>query len=87
VKREWIAARNQQLADEPYCLICGSTYGIVVHHIETHGLGVKNNAASNLATLCFNHHTGCEGVHPLGRDTFNRMFGNPFDTEGDSDEG
>ena len=38
---EWIAARDQQLADEPYCLICGSSYGIVVHHIEYRGMGFR----------------------------------------------
>ena len=75
--KEWIAARDQQLADEPYCLICGSTYGIVVHHIENRGMGYRDH--SKLATLCFNHHVGAEGVHTLGKQTFNRTFGNPFE--------
>jgi len=83
--KEWIRARDAQLADEPYCLICGSTYGLVVHHIETCGMGIKDNSPENLVSLCFHHHTGAEGVHTLGKQTFNRMFNSPFEREEDNE--
>ena len=82
--KAWIAARDKQLADEPYCRVCGSTYGLVAHHYDNRGMGYRDH--SRLVSLCYTHHTGAEGVHTLGKQTFNRMFGSPFETEGESDE-
>lgn len=74
---EWIAARDAALAAQPYCSVCGSTHGIVPHHYGRRQ-GIARKDHSKLAVLCFTHHTGSEGVHPLGRKTFRARFGDVF---------
>jgi len=41
-------------------------------------MGFRDNSPENLAVLCFNHHTGADGVHTLGRKTFRAQFGDVF---------
>jgi hypothetical protein len=60
------------------CCICGKPGPSHPHHVLTKGSGRKDrlpDGSSNLAPLCFNHHTGDEGVHTLGPETFARRFG------------
>ena len=46
------------------CQACGSTFGVVAHHIKTKGSqGKAINHPSNLMPLCFEHH---REVHDKG---------------------
>ena len=76
-KAEWRRLRQKTLADHPYCQVCGGTHGLVVHHYGRRQ-GIARKDHSRLAVLCFTHHTGEEGVHPLGRKTFRARFGDIF---------
>jgi len=49
------------------CILCGSRYGLSAHHVYWHTFerikdGTQNDRDKGV-TLCFNHHTGNEGVH------------------------
>lgn len=51
------------LQDKKECYFCHTTQGLHLHHIY----GGKNRKASDkngfTVYLCFNHHTGNEGIH------------------------
>lgn len=46
----------------------------VAHHIRGGGMGHRDHSLSNGLGLCFNHHTGDEGVHTFGRETWALKF-------------
>ena len=71
----WRKARAAQIEREPYCAVCGKP-GVVHHYGRDHGMGRRDH--KRLATLCNDHHTGDNGVHPLGRETFRERFGDVF---------
>lgn len=52
------------------CLVCGNQSQ--AHHVKTRGAGGRDEF--NTVPLCVNHHTGPQGVHFLGRMTFERTF-------------
>jgi len=62
---EWVAARDAQLAREPYCAMCGRE-ATVVHHLRTHGMSKRNHAADNLQSACFWCHL--EAHNPRDKD-------------------
>ena len=51
-RQEWIAARDAQIAREPYCESCGRE-ATVVHHMRNQGMGYRDHDAENLISLCF----------------------------------
>lgn len=53
------------------CCICRDPR-TVPHHAKTKGSGGGDDET---VPLCHKHHTGDEGVHGLGRETFEKRFG------------
>lgn len=61
------------------CCICGqdSTH----HHLTGHGYGGRGTKASDYLTmpLCNNHHTGEQGIHRMGVDSWETIYGSQFE--------
>lgn len=63
------------------CVVCGAM-PVQVHHasagsmigIESGGMGRKNGSDKALP-LCLNHHTGAQGVHTIGVQTWEALYG------------
>lgn len=61
------------LREKP-CVICESTYGSCGHHIE-------NRLHDDIQIpLCWNHHTGAEGIHTIGKKTWYSKYLNKEDS-------
>jgi len=71
-RSDWIAARDAQLAREPYCAACGATDRLVVHHRSNRGVSFRDHSPENLMTLCDEHH---RELHQHGKVTFARKYG------------
>lgn len=58
---KWSKVRDDHLASQPACQMCGSTKLVQVHHIEPfHNCPEKELDSSNLITLCEGgHHCNC----------------------------
>lgn len=55
------------------CMICGAEPQI--HHVlKQKGMGRKNGNDMTYS-LCFKHHTGNEGIHTIGRKTWEAKYG------------
>jgi len=64
----------QYIASLP-CCVCGAMDGTVIyHHVEAGGVGTKCSDYMTIP-LCADHHTGDNGIHPLGRKTWAAKFG------------
>ena len=50
------------------------------HHLLGHGMGSMSSKASDLFTmpLCLYHHTGSEGIHSIGTDTWEYHYRNQW---------
>tara|TARA_R110002020_G_scaffold54680_2_gene152231 strand:+ start:874 stop:1152 length:279 start_codon:yes stop_codon:yes gene_type:complete len=59
------------------CVVCFKLYGIktpaCIHHLTGAGLALKNR--EKFIPLCHTHHQGKEGIHHLGRFTWEDKFG------------
>ena len=70
--------RYKSALAEMACLICERIYGqhsggdVQLHHLRTGGWG--KSGYKTLIPLCFNHHTGPEGIHSLGTRAWERRF-------------
>jgi predicted restriction endonuclease len=53
-----------------FCCICGSTIGIVGHHVKSKGSG-GDDEEGNILALCFKHH---REVHDKGAKTFKKKY-------------
>lgn len=53
------------------CMVCGSP--AMVHHALTGGGGRRNH--SKVLPLCHHHHQGAEGIHTIGRKTWQAKYG------------
>ena len=55
--RDWLETAEEHLARNPYCVVCGTTRGVVVHHLLDF---VEHREAecdfANLRTVCEPHH-------------------------------
>lgn len=60
--RDWRKVRAEHLLSQPYCMVCGSTKGLQVHHIKPFHLypelELEPNNLLTLGTKCSsgNHH-------------------------------
>lgn len=71
----WRKNRATILERFPRCEVPGCTRrSSVVHHLRNGGKGYRDHSLGNLVALCAKHHTGEEGVHVLGRETWARRF-------------
>ena len=52
--------------------MCRANIAVVAHHVKTRGSG---GGDGTIVPLCFEHHVGESGVHPLGVKTFRRKHG------------
>ncbi len=62
------------------CCICGGQAAI--HHCIGHEFGscMGRKAPDEMTIpLCHNHHQGKEGIHQIGRDTWQRIYGKQSD--------
>lgn len=58
------------------CAVCG--YPLAeIHHCFTGGGGRKNH--DHTIGLCYNHHRGKEGIHTIGRKTWQAKYGSEQD--------
>lgn len=53
------------------CVICGSTIGVVGHHLKTRGAG-GDDVAENLIAVCGKHH---DEIHRIGTYTWKVKYG------------
>lgn len=54
---EWTYVRKQHLTKQPYCMACGSSKKLQVHHIEPFHVNPDRELdPTNLITLCSNCH-------------------------------
>ena len=51
--------------EHPQCEVCQEPAMPTPHHLRPVSLG-GDDVERNLISLCVNHHTGREGIHPLG---------------------
>lgn len=66
--------KNKKLLNsfhERQCCICGSTVGVVGHHVRTKGAH-GDDIEENLLALCGAHHLE---VHSQGTKTFRKKYG------------
>ncbi len=63
------------------CAACGQRYGVVPHHLIGVGNGKMGGKADDDETipLCFDHHTGDQGIHTLGVKTWEKAYGSQRD--------
>ena len=61
------------------CIVCELFYNVYeprvqVHHVRAnHGWGRSSHKA--IIPLCYEHHQGITGVHSMGREQFNDLYG------------
>ena len=59
------------------CVVCHKLYGIktppCIHHFTGAGMGLKNR--EQFIPLCHTHHQGKEGIHHIGKFTWEEKFG------------
>lgn len=59
------------------CIICGSP--AEVHHVRNNtGMGVRPSHFDTIP-LCPNHHRGAEGIHTIGKKTWQKKYGYEVD--------
>jgi|TARA_R110000803_G_scaffold87355_4_gene154011 hypothetical protein len=68
-------------ASEFGCVVCRKVHGVedlppaCIHHIRDHtGMGRRSSHADVLP-LCHHHHQGKEGVHHIGKNTWEDKYG------------
>ena len=54
------------------CVVCQQP--AQVHHLTGAGMGLRA-AHSEIIPLCMNHHTGNEGIHTIGKRTWQERYG------------
>jgi hypothetical protein len=59
--------------DHPSCEVCGQPAMAWPHHLKNVSLG-GDDVEENLLSLCWNHHVGNEGFHPLGGKRWYELF-------------
>ena len=59
------------------CVVCKKLYGVntppCIHHLTGAGLALKNR--DRFIPLCHTHHQGKEGIHHIGKFTWEDRFG------------
>lgn len=61
------------------CLNMGYYSPAVIHHIRT-GLGMGQRDHDRIIGLCFDHHTGCDGIH-CGQKEWESRHGSELELE------
>lgn len=54
------------------CVICKQP--AQVHHMGSGGMGMRSSH-SDIIPLCMNHHTGPQGIHTIGKRTWQDKYG------------
>ena len=76
-----MASKNEKIAlnkiAELGCILCSEVLGIEgsaaeLHHVRRYG---AKRATSDLLPLCPEHHRGNNGIHGLGRKSFEAKYG------------
>lgn len=62
----------QRVADLP-CVVCFYEY-TEVHHLTGAGMGLRSSHFDTIP-LCCNHHRGKEGIHTIGKKTWEKKYG------------
>lgn len=63
-------------SDIEHCYLCGAPAMKTPHHIFNAANKKKSEKYGLMMPLCFNHHTGAEGVHTIpGKMTETKAFG------------
>lgn len=71
--------RHMSRVAEMGCIVCELFYNVYeprvqVHHVRAnHGWGRSSHKA--IIPLCYEHHQGITGVHSMGREQFNDLYG------------
>lgn len=66
-----------EIAEEG-CCVCNRHYGVwspaCLHHVRRLATSKKRDKAP-VIPLCYHHHQGKEGIHTIGRKTWEEKFG------------
>lgn len=72
-ERKWM-----QRVSELSCAACGA-YEVTVHHCRINtGMGVRPSHYDTIP-LCHHHHQGAEGIHTIGKKTWEAKYGSQQD--------
>ena len=80
----WMAKKQATKAEREYmnkvaslgCIICGSP--AQVHHKTGAGMGLRASHYDTIP-LCHHHHNGAEGIHTIGKMTWEAKYGYQVD--------
>ena len=67
------AFRISVLNRDLWCRACGKQPATEAHHLRNM-MGKRDHSHSNGLGLCEKHHTGAEGVHVIGKETWAQRF-------------